>query len=66
MRLLWNYLVLSFSALLPLINPIGSALIFLGLVGSAPIEVYRKLARRVAINTVLFLIVFEIVGAALL
>jgi multiple antibiotic resistance protein len=66
MRILWNYLVLSFSALLPLINPIGSALIFLGLVGSAPIEVYRKLARRVAINTVLFLIVFEIVGDALL
>ena len=25
MLLLWNYFVLSFSALLPLINPLGSA-----------------------------------------
>ena len=31
--LLWKYFVLSFSALLPLVNPLGSALIFLGLVG---------------------------------
>ena len=29
MLLLWNYFVLGFSALLPLVNPLGSALIFL-------------------------------------
>jgi multiple antibiotic resistance protein len=66
MLLLWNYFVLSFSALLPLINPLGSALIFLSLVGTAPIPVYRSLARRVAINTVLFLTVVDLVGSALL
>jgi multiple antibiotic resistance protein len=66
MLLLWNFLALSFSALLPLINPIGSALIFLGLVGSAPIEVYRKLARRVAVNTVLFLVIVDLLGSAIL
>ena len=66
MLLLWTYFVLSFSALLPLINPLGSALIFLSLVGPAPIPVYHSLARRIAINTVLFLVLVDLVGSALL
>jgi len=66
MLLLWKYFALSFSALLPLINPLGSALIFLGLVGAAPISVFRSLARRVAINTVLFLAVVDLVGSTIL
>ena len=66
MLLFWNYFVLSFSALLPLINPLGSALIFLGLVGAAPIPVYHSLARRIAINTILFLAVIDLVGSTLL
>lgn len=63
---LWNYFVLSFSALLPLINPLGSALVFYTLVGQVPIPIYHSLARRIAINTVLFLITIELVGATLL
>jgi hypothetical protein len=35
---------LAFSALLPLVNPLEDALVFLGLVGSAPPGVYRTLA----------------------
>jgi len=66
MSLVLKYLVLAFSALLPVINPLGSALIFLGLVGSAPTDVFRDLARRVAIDTVLFLLTIELVGAAIL
>jgi len=66
MLLLWNYFVLCFTALLPLVNPLGSALIFLSLVGPAPIPVYHSLARRIAINTALFLIVVDLVGSALL
>jgi multiple antibiotic resistance protein len=66
MSLVLKYFVLAFSALLPVINPLGSALIFLGVVGSAPTEVFRDLARRVAIDTVLFLLVIELVGAAIL
>jgi multiple antibiotic resistance protein len=66
MLLLWNYLVLGFSALLPLINPLGSALIFLSLVGTAPIPVYHSLARRIAINTFLFLIVVDLIGSTVL
>lgn len=57
---------LAFSALLPVVNPLGSALVFLGLVGAAPDEIYRKLARQVAIRTVLFFLVVELVGTALL
>jgi multiple antibiotic resistance protein len=66
MWLIWKYFALGFSALLPLINPLGSALIFLGLVGRAPIDTYRALARRIAINTVVFFAVIELVGSSLL
>jgi multiple antibiotic resistance protein len=66
MYLIWKYFALGFSALLPLINPLGSALIFLGLVGHAPIDAFRSLARRIAVNTVIFLAVIELVGSALL
>src|SRR5882757_11447911 len=64
--LLWRHFGLTFSALLPLVNPLGSALIFLGLVGSAPPTVYRALARRIAINTILFFAVVDLVGSAIL
>ncbi len=66
MFLIWKYFALGFSALLPLVNPLGSALIFLGLVGNAPIDTYRALARRIAINTAIFFAVVELVGSSLL
>ena len=66
MFLLWKYFALGFSALLPLVNPLGSALIFLGLVGNAPIDAYRALARKIAINTVIFFAVIELVGSSVL
>lgn len=66
MLLAWNAFLIGFSALLPLINPLGSALVFLGLVGEAPPAVYRSLARRIAINNVAFLAVIELLGSAIL
>lgn len=66
MPLLWDFFALAFSALLPLINPLGSAFVFLGLVGIVPPAVYRSLARRIAINTILFLAVIEIIGSTIL
>jgi multiple antibiotic resistance protein len=66
MFLLWKYFALGFSALLPLVNPLGSALVFLGLVGVSPPHVYRALARRIAFNTVIFFAVIELVGSTLL
>ena len=64
--LLWNAFLISFTALLPLINPLGSSLVLMGLVGEAPHTVYRTLARKVALNNILFLAVIELLGSAIL
>ncbi|MGA7379979.1 MAG: MarC family protein [Terriglobales bacterium] len=64
--LLIKFFALAFSALLPLVNPLGSALLLFAVVGNAPERVYRALARRIAIRTTLFLLVVELVGTALL
>jgi multiple antibiotic resistance protein len=66
MLLVWKFFALGFSALIPLVNPLGSAFVFLGLVGLAPIETYRSLARKIAINTIIFLIVVALIGSSLL
>jgi multiple antibiotic resistance protein len=63
---LWNSFLLAFTVLLPLINPLGSALVFLGLVGDASPQVFRSLARRIAINNIIFLAIIELLGAAIL
>lgn len=63
---LFKFFGLAFSALLPLINPLGSALLFLGIVGDASPAVLLSLARKIAISTTLFLLVVELVGTALL
>lgn len=57
---------LAFTALLPLINPLGDALVFLGIVGPAPPNAYRRLAQRIAINTTLFLLLIKVGGAAII
>lgn len=62
----WKVFLIAFSVLLPIINPLGSALVFLGLVGDAPPKVLRSMARRIAINNIVFLAVFEVLGAAIL
>jgi len=61
-----KFLPLAFSALLPVINPLGSALLLLGLVGPEKLEVFRILARRIAINTLFFLLAIDLGGAAIL
>lgn len=57
---------LALGALLPVVNPLGSALVLLGLVGEAPATVFRDLARRIAISMTLFMLVIELLGAGLL
>lgn len=63
---LLNSFLIAFSVLLPLINPLASALVFLGLVGEAPTSVFRSLARRIAINNIIFLVIIELLGATIL
>jgi multiple antibiotic resistance protein len=57
-----NYFVLGFSALLPLVNPPGSALELLGIVGVGEDKPYKLLAKKIAINTTLFLVVVALTG----
>jgi len=61
-----KYFALAFSALLPVINPVGSSLVFLGMVGEARDEVFRTLAKKIAISTALFLLTMDVAGAAVL
>jgi multiple antibiotic resistance protein len=63
---LLKFFGLSFSALVPLVNPLGDALLFLGLVGNAPHAVYRTLAKKIAINTTVLLLTVELIGTAIL
>ena len=63
---LWNAFLIAFTALLPLINPLGSALVLLGLVGEAPPEAFRTVARKIALNNIAFLAVVELLGSAIL
>ena len=64
--LLWKSFLIAFSELFPLINPLGSALVFLGLAGEAPPAVYRSLARKIAVNNIVFLTIIELLGATIL
>jgi multiple antibiotic resistance protein len=66
MLLVFKFFALAYGALFPVINPPGSALMFLTVVGSVPNEQFRYLARKVSVSMVLFLLVFEVGGAALL
>lgn len=61
-----QFFALSFSALFPLINPLGSSLVFLGMVGITTGKVYKTLARKIAISTALFLLAMDVGGAAVL
>ena len=61
-----KFLAIALSALFPLINPVGSALVFLSMVGRVPREVIRGLSKRVALSTALFLFVVDMGGAGLL
>ena len=49
-----------------MINPVGSALSLMGIVGVVPPATYKYLARRIAINNVIFLAVIEVTGSAML
>lgn len=57
---------LAFTALFPPVNPVGDALVFVGVVGAAPLTVYQTLAKKIAISTTLFLLTIELVGTAML
>ena len=57
-----SYFVLGLSALLPLINPPGTALELLSIVGVDQARPYKILARKIAVNTILFLLTVALAG----
>lgn len=61
-----SFFALAFGALFPVVNPVGSSLVFLGMVGTAPKQVFRTLARKIAFSTGLFLLAMDLAGAAVL
>jgi len=64
--LIGKFIPLGFSALLPVINPIGSALLFLRLVPAADHATMKSLARKISINTIWFLLIIQLSGAYIL
>lgn len=61
-----NAFLLVYAGLFPIVNPIGSAPIFLGLTSGCTDAERNRLARRVAINSVLMLAGSMFVGSHLL
>ena len=57
---------LAFAAMFPLINPVGTAIILLGMTRHADLAERRSIARTVSINTVLLLAVVLVAGRAIL
>ena len=64
--LILSYIPFAFSALLPVINPIGSAVIFLGFVEDVDHGTRKVLARRIAVNTFVLLGIVLIAGTQVL
>lgn len=61
-----TFVPLAFSALFPVINPLGSAVLFLGFVQGTDHETRKELARKIALNTVLFLVIVLLAGPQVL
>ena len=59
-------LLLIVGALLPIVNPLGSAPIFLGMTSWASADVRRALARRIAVNAFCLLLVSIFFGSHIL
>jgi multiple antibiotic resistance protein len=66
LSLVLTFIPLGFSALLPVINPIGSAMLFLGIVRNADHATMKQLARKIAVNTIWFLVIVELSGGYIL
>ena len=66
MNVFWNTLLLCYATLFPIINPIGSAPLFLGLTRSRSRQERHMLAGRVAVNSFLLLLGSLLVGSHVL
>jgi len=58
--------LLVLAALFPVVNPPGTALVFLSMTKRAPVATRRRLARRVAINSFFVMVASLLIGAFIL
>src|SRR5512137_2145397 len=56
----------AFAALLPVINPVGTAVILLSLTEQADDSARRRIARQISVNSVILLAVTLVAGRAFL
>ncbi len=61
-----NTFVLVLASVFPVVNPPGSALVFLGLTSGATPDVRAALARRIALNSFVLLVCSFLLGALIL
>ena len=64
--LVLRFIPLGFSALVPVINPIGSAVLFLSVVGNPDPPTMKVLARKIAVSTIWFLLIIQMAGGYIL
>lgn len=65
-ELLWKAVPVSFTALMPCVNPIGTAIILSSLTNGADPKTRKQLARRIAFNAAALLIGSLLIGSHLL
>ncbi len=61
-----KFIPLAITALLPVVNPVGSALLFLSMTMNADHATRRQMARKIALNSTLFLAAVEFSGNVVL
>ncbi|GAC1438617.1 MAG: MarC family protein [Terriglobales bacterium] len=66
LSLVLRFIPLGFSALLPVINPIGSAMLFLSFVRNSDHTTMKELAKKISINTIFFLLIVQVTGSYIL
>jgi multiple antibiotic resistance protein len=66
MNVAFNTFLIVLAAIFPVVNPPGSALVFLGLTRGAAPGIRRMLARRVAVNSFVVLVSSLLLGALIL
>ena len=56
------FIPIAFSALFPVVNPIGTSILFLNLTLDAPSKVRRQIARKIAANSLILMLFTLIIG----
>lgn len=66
MQIWINTFLVVLAAIFPVVNPPGTALVFVGLTGGLTPQIRRVLARRVAVNSLFVLVCSFLMGALIL